>query len=383
MKQCLFFIILLVGLKAELVYVLYGERPQNEIIIRYIDDKKEGFVTLIGDQDSQVMITENHSVGKKKTLHTAFITGLNPSQRLQFKVSSSSETYSVSTLKEKDFTFCVCGDLYRDLKPFKEGIKSLALENPDFVVFGGDLAYSIHGPMHFPSKDFHIKRYLTFLGVIDETLKKSNGELIPLIVAIGNHDYKKGVDELGYTLFFPKGGKTYFKVDLGDLLDLWILDTGHVFPIEGEQTEFLKTSLEGSFKPFKLAAYHFGAYPSVYSYMSSSALHTRDAFCPLFDAYNLKAAFEHHSHAFKITYPLKNNKVDEQGTVYFGDGCFGVKPRGIKNKKAWYLKEAQAVRHYYHVIISDHITVDAKNLESKRLGEPLEFYPQKSQLLSQ
>jgi hypothetical protein len=45
---------------------------------------------------------------------------------------------------------------------------------------------------------------------------------------------------------------------------------------------------------------------------------------PLFDKYSLTVAFENHIHSMKRTKPMRGSKVDEQGTVYVGDGQWGT-----------------------------------------------------------
>lgn len=373
MKKLILLIILAIKIQAvDTLYVTYGAKPQSELIIGYIDDQKQGYLFLKQGQELVIPKEDRIKFGSSHYIHRWHIGNLKPGERITFLAGSQKKEYKVSTLKQGSICFCVAGDLYRSLKPFREGISAMASEDPDFMIFGGDLAYTTHGPIHVPSREFIIKRYKTFFQVLNERLKKKNGDLIPFIVAMGNHDYQKGSNEYALDLFFPPHAKTYFHYDLGSHLDLVILDTGHVAQIEGLQLGFLKHTLSTSDKPFKIAAYHIGAYPSVYSYESHSAKTVREAFCPLFDTYNLSLAFEHHSHAFKITHPIKHNVINEEGTIYLGDGCLGVNPRKPKNKKAWYIQEAQAQRHYFKVSLTDTLKVEAKNLKSQQIYPVME-----------
>lgn len=383
MKNFLFLITLVVRLQAvDTLFVTYGSKPQHELIVRYIDDKKEGYLFVKGPDGLKEQKGDCLPFGKKHYLHRWCLGNLESGQKITFYAGITKDSYSVSTLKHGDLSFCVAGDLYRNIKPYRQGIEAMASENPDFVVFGGDLAYTSHGPVHFPSKEFAIKRYITFFKVIAEKLKKQTGELIPIIAAVGNHDYKKGENEYVIDLFFPPYSKTYFSYDLGKNLDLIILDTGHVAPLQGLQLGFLKQALAQSQKAYKLAVYHVGAYPSVYSYESSSAKNVREAFCALFDEYQLTFAFEHHSHAFKVTHPIKYNLINPEGTIYLGDGCVGVKPRSPRNKKAWYIENAQAERHYFKVSVQDTIKVEAKDLNSKSIHPVIERSFQKQQMIA-
>ena len=67
------------------------------------------------------------------------------------------------------------------------------------------------------------------------------------------------------------------------------------------------------------------------------------------DEYKIRVSFEHHDHTFKRTKPLRGNAVDPEGTVYLGDGCFGVPPREIDNADAWYLEKASGTGHFWVV----------------------------------
>lgn len=381
MKKFLFIFLLAFKLQAvDTLFVTYGAKPQKEVVIRYIDDKKQGYLFLKKDQELQSQKEDTLPFGKSHYIHRWHIGDLAPGQKITFYVGIEKQEYTVSTLKEDDFHFVVAGDLYRSLKVYRQGLEAISSEDPDFVVFGGDLAYTSHGPIHFPSAQFAIKRYQTFFQEIARLLKKKNGECIPIMAAVGNHDYQKGKNEYVVDLFFPPHSKTYFHYDLGKNLDLYILDTGHVAPLGGLQLGFLKNALSLSKKGCKIALYHIGAYPSVYSYESNAAKTVREAFCPLFDEYKLSFAFEHHSHAFKITHPIKYGVLNEEGTIYLGDGCVGVNPRDPKNKKAWYMQDAQAKRHYYHVKINDKIQIEPKDLKSKLIHPVIEKSFQKESM---
>ena len=75
------------------------------------------------------------------------------------------------------------------------------------------------------------------------------------------------------------------------------------------------------------AAYHVPIYPSHRAYGLSDSTLVRAAWLPLFDAYDLTAAFENHDHMHKRTKRLRNNVPDPDGTLYLGDGCLGMAPR--------------------------------------------------------
>ena len=130
-----------------------------------------------------------------------------------------------------------------------------------------------------------------------------------------------------------------------------LLDTGHFQPIEGKQTLWLDRTLANRADiPIRLAVYHEAAYPSFYPYNGETPKKIRTNWCPLFDKHKLPAAFEHHNHAFKRTYPIKNNALDPDGVLYLGDGCWGAKPR--KTNDLWYLEKRARKNNVYLIDLS-------------------------------
>ncbi len=113
-----------------------------------------------------------------------------------------------------------------------------------------------------------------------------------------------------------------------------------------------------------MAAYHIGAYPSVYSYKGSTPKKIRSEWSPLFERYRLNAAFEHHNHAYKRTFPMKDGKIDPEGVIYMGDGSWGISPR--KPKKMWYLDIAERTNAVCLITLnSEKSTIQGINLKGQ------------------
>jgi hypothetical protein len=60
----------------------------------------------------------------------------------------------------------------------------------------------------------------------------------------------------------------------------------------------------------------------------------------------LTAGLENHDHVLKRTHPLKGHKVNPEGTVYLGDGCWGRTPRAIPQVQ-WYHAKASSTYHVW------------------------------------
>jgi acid phosphatase type 7 len=186
-----------------------------------------------------------------------------------------------------------------------------------------------------------------------------DGQLIPMLVTLGNHEVKGSYRQTPeqarsfYTLFSSPGPQGYQCLDFGKYLSLLLLDSDPTHPIAGEQTEWLAKQLAAHRRvPHVIPVYHTPAYPSYREDALQQAKDVRAHWCPLFDKYGVKLAFEHHDHTFKRTHPLRANKIDPKGTVYLGDGAWGVKVRKpVPADSRWYLARTGQIRHLYLVTL--------------------------------
>jgi len=282
-------------------------------------------------------------------VHTVELDELEPGGEYQFRIFGKRGVYSFKTLSNtlsRPVRFVVGGDAYFYLSVLRTMNDQIASKDPDFVVVGGDIAYTNGRRAIFKGKGWEIKRWRTFFKEWKKQMVTSDGRMIPIVPVLGNHDIKESTlmpmfhHFLFYELFaMPEKGTPYRVLDVGDYLSLFLLDSGHTYHIEGQQTQWLKKTLSARENiPYKMAVYHIAAYPSVYPYQNPSSRKIRAQWNPLFERYHLNVAFEHHNHAYKRTHPIKGNKIDPDGVVYMGDGSWGVTPR--KPKKLWYLASA-------------------------------------------
>ena len=71
----------------------------------------------------------------------------------------------------------------------------------------------------------------------------------------------------------------------------------------------------------------------------------RTVWGPIFDKYNVRVAFENHDHTYKRTKKIKNGVAvsgNETGTIFLGDGCWGVNPRYIRKNLEDFYQVAQS-----------------------------------------
>ena len=257
------------------------------------------------------------------------LTKLKPGTEYQFQIGQAKKTYRFRTMPSKatsTIQFVSGGDCGVDEHAISTNILA-AKQEPYFALIAGDLAYDNgKSPETFTKYLQNYHRHM-----IDP-----QGRLIPMITLIGNHEVDGGYktqrkDAPQYLSLFDGffSEKTYDVLDIGDYFSLVLLDTDHIAPIAGEQTEWLsKTLSERQERPHLIVANHVPAYPSYRPPVGvngkiGTGEEQRIHWSPLFERYNVDLVLEHHDHTFKRTHPLTNGLKDKNGVLYLGDGSWG------------------------------------------------------------
>lgn len=288
---------------------------------------------------------------RERRVHFVELKDLKPDTVYSFRAGderfgwSPKETFRTPPGGEGPFRFVVGGDMYRDPDTVRL-IRQAAKLNPHFALIGGDIAYAdgILGRMSFWDDWF---RNWT------DNARTPEGHLIPMVLAIGNHDVRGAFGQSPqqapfYFGFFSQAPKSYFHRRFGSLISLNVLDSGHAADHSGAQARWLGENLaQTNDFPYRLALYHVPCYPSHNDPRGPYSAAGRKAWVPLFDRYRLTAAFENHDHTLKRTHRLKGNKKNSEGTLYLGDGCWGRPPRKVYD--SWYLARATSSPHVWRV----------------------------------
>ncbi|MFN4174793.1 MAG: metallophosphoesterase, partial [Parachlamydiaceae bacterium] len=278
-------------------------------------------------------------------IHSVEAVSLKPDTFYEIEVDNTLYFFKTAPL-DLPIRFVDGGDVYHDdIKYVDEMSQIIAKYDPLFAIVGGDLAYPDK------SKGKKYGRWLEFIKSYSLHMRGEGGRLIPMVPVIGNHDVdSKGLQNPSKAPYFyhifalPETGG-YRTLDFNAYLSLFLLDTNHTNPIAGNQSAWLKEALDKREKiPYKFASYHVPAYPSHRNFTNEISRLVRKHFVPLFEEAKLTAAFEHHDHLYKRTFPILQDAPHKDGVVYVGDGAWGIKkPR--EPKKTWYLEKAMAARH--------------------------------------
>ncbi|MCC6137697.1 MAG: metallophosphoesterase family protein [Bdellovibrionaceae bacterium] len=247
----------------------------------------------------------------------------------------------------KPVEFVQGGDMSASTNVETVGLQAITNDTMALLI-GGDVAYE-------DGKLSNFKLWLKWFSIMNRTMKTPNGRLIPLLVSVGNHE----VNTQSSTNFFVRApffmnlflqnGQPYFKRALGPHTTVFSLDSGHLSTHSGAQRDWLEAELANTNTENKFAQYHVPMYPTYRDYEGSLSAAARKHWLPLFDKYELTAGFENHDHTLKRTHMLRGNaKVMSGGTVYVGDGCWGVGSRTAD--KRWYHAVAESKRHTWRVV---------------------------------
>lgn len=368
----LLFPFLLISFEPRHTYLTWlSEETFNHITVTVHTDELTGPLELLYSEinptvpplytvDHHLIQKPSHFINKRFLYHFN-LTNLSPDQAYIFVIGnqkigfSKPKKFKTPPEKSPHFRFVEGGDL-EDPTKAEALLKIAAAYSPSALLLGGD----------YPSRIFSKKNYLVWdnwLDMIEKTLVTKEGVLIPLILAIGNHEVtlEKSVTKTSkktrlrpkvpfYFTYFPQEKEkkqSFFLKKFGQNIVFFILDSGHFHSPLEEQRAWLKENL---FKyqalDYKLALYHVPTYPSVRfkknnwvyrgllflagitgerkkasTLISKESWLQKKAWLPLFDQYQLTTAFEHHDGTLKRTKPLKKNKINSLGTVYLGDGA--------------------------------------------------------------
>ncbi|MEX2138930.1 MAG: metallophosphoesterase family protein [Pirellulales bacterium] len=287
-------------------------------------------------------------------VHRCELTGLLPGTDYLFQVGDASPVYRFRTMPAKatnTIQFVSGGDCGTGSHAIGTN-KLAARQEPHFALIGGDLAYD---------NGRSPETFLKFLQNYSRHMVDPQGRLVPMITCIGNHEvdggYRRNREKAPHYLslfdgFFSE--TTYGVLDIGDYLSLVLLDTAHLTPIEGEQTDWLASTLrDRQERRHLIVANHVPAYPSHRAFEGKGdSLGTGEAnrihWCPLFEKHKVDVVLEHHDHTFKRTHPLIDGRPDKNGVLYLGDGSWGKLRVPKEPEERSYLA---AVSKAYHMAV--------------------------------
>lgn len=363
------------------VYLTWQRSPESTMTVSWITapDRKDDVIEFHAEGETEWKSKSGAHIPMPTDapylIHTVELTNLQSEKNYFFRTGNDSVIYKFQTMPAdltRPVNFVVGGDMYHDdIQFLHETNLAAAKTGPMFALVGGDIAYAADKKVSILPRWTHawidimvgqkVDRWLEWLIAWKQDMITPDGRLIPMLPILGNHDTSGRFDQTPkrspffYALFAMPGQQGYNVLDFGNYMSIVLLDSGHTHPIGGKQAKWLASILaERGSVPHKFAIYHVPAFPSVRKTSDEYCSSVRKNWVSIFEKYRLTAAFEHHDHAYKRTYPIKDNQVSRDGVIYLGDGAWGVEnPRRARHvAQKWYLANFASERHFLKVVIN-------------------------------
>lgn len=286
--------------------------------------------------------------------------------RLQDLLAETKYFFSVITFTENDtleygvnpfmtsidsnrpVTFAVFGDTQQQSDTLVwNRISQMALkERPNFGLIVGDLV-DTGGDLNQWRNEF--------LGNGHEFMKN-----IPLFPVVGNHDIIYDHEAQNYHKYLKHPGhENYYTTKYGPI-QLFIIDSNQDMEPGSPQYEWLVNELAKSKSKWKIAAHHHAPYSSdsddygdTKSALPLDGDPNFNPIIPLYEKYDVDIVFYGHIHSYERTWPLLNQKVDENGVVYVQCGGAGGDNEYSGVIRSWFSAKLNSDHHYCMVSVNN------------------------------
>ncbi len=369
------------------LYLTWRGDPATTMTINWVDHYTDSGNTLWyhkADSEKWMSVEAMHeSVGPSTLqLRRVELTQLEPDTVYEFGFQGRverlrrppSHTWRFRTMPaamNRPIRFVTGGDMMHSRTMVDAMNRQAAAAQPDFALLGGDLAYA---------NGVSATRWVHWLQSWMELAVTADGRLIPMVVAIGNHEVRGGYNgkipddaPYFYSLFSLPDDRSYYTLDFGGYLSLLVLDSQHTQPIAGPQADWLAQTLrERGQQKFVFACYHYPAYGTTKAPADGLPIDAplsvsiRQHWVPYFERYGMSAVFENDHHNYKRTHRIRQHeRDDDHGILYLGDGAWGVSTRTVPPPEvAWWLAKAEPRRHLFTVELRPDGTATIKAVDA-------------------
>lgn len=316
-------------------------------------------------------------------LRTVFLTDLQPETAYEFELNQNEKTvrsawFQTAPSSGDNLSFVTGGDMGTSLAV--PVCKLAGIEDPLFGLLGGDLAYA---------NGKETEKWYDWIDNWSELVVSPKGRMIPMIVAIGNHETGSKLSseqvegtrmhpdaKFFYSLFELPDREPNYAIDFADYLSILLLDSNHTKKVI-DQTEWLDQALkQRESQQNVFVCYHRPAFGTGVKDNQKDII---EHWVPLFQQYQVDCVFENDHHVYKRTWPLTDGKRDdEKGILYLGDGAWGANTREITKSKLRkvgadkYLARWSSVNHLIRVDLrGESITYAAKSAD----GDVFDTWP--------
>lgn len=327
------------GLDANQLYVLIESDNTNDITVHY--KLKED--TSLQNLTSSTKFLRKTNFGGSTFVHRILLDNLKFGAEYEYWIDSK-EKYSFRVPnKEGEFTFTNMGDNRSGIKIWKKIATNMAKENPDFMIFNGDLAYK-------KEYNYWIDEFF-----VDEA--QSMFTRFPFYNAAGNHEgWNDNTQAFTQSTSISQEARPYYSFERGDALFL-ILNTEVGVGSNSQQWEFAEEQLKNSDKKWKIVVFHIPAYSSgAHGENKAMKLMTEK----VFERYGVQLILTGHSHYYQ------HNLVNGIHHMVIGGGG---SPLYSPKEASYTVSQAKKYHHAIVSVNSDRIKFVVKDLEMNVIDE--------------
>ncbi|MHA1267839.1 MAG: PKD domain-containing protein [Candidatus Helarchaeota archaeon] len=280
--------------------------------------------------------------GASGVIHVVELSGLTPNTIYYFICGGPVGGYSkeravrTSPTTSTHVRFIVGGDSRSQPTEREKISRAMAQFNPDFIMHSGDMVADgrIQSQWDLWFTDLHTN----WIG--------TNNLTIPIIPAIGNHEYNS-INY--YSQFALPGNEMWFSYDWGPDIHITVLSTETA--TDGAQKTWLENDLatHANYK-WKFVIFHQPPFSATRTSGNAGALSN---WVPLFDKYHVDIVFNGHDHAYLRTKPLNwtASQTEPQpysnATMYVVTGGWGAPLYSLISH--WY--DAYGIERYHFCLI--------------------------------
>lgn len=327
------------GLDANQLYVLVESDNTEDITVHYreMDDTKNQNLT------SSTKFYRKTNFGGKTYVHRILLENLKYGTEYEYWINSNEKFKFRVPNKDGEFTFANMGDNRSGPKHWRKVITNMGSENPDFMIFNGDLAYK-------KEYNYWIDEFF-----VDEA--QTVFTQYPFYNSVGNHEkWNDNTQAFTQSTSISQEPRPYYSFERGDALFL-ILNTEVGVGSNSQQWKFAVDQLKHSNKKWKIVVFHIPAYSSG-AHGENKAMKLMTS--RIFEKYGVQLILTGHSHFYQ------HNLVNGIHHMVIGGGGSGL---ATPKEASYTLSQAKKYHHAIVTVNSEKIKFIVKDIEMNIIDE--------------
>ncbi|MCA9233951.1 MAG: metallophosphoesterase [Planctomycetales bacterium] len=294
------------------------------------------------------------------TIHEIELSQLDPATPYYYQVETADDSgktlcspllsFQTASGPDEPFAFGVLADMQYNPRVCKALSDQLWMQRPNFVIIPGDLTDTGPNKSHWTEHFFPGMQPLA--------------SRVAFFPVLGNHEQ----DSRHYYDYMSLPDPEYYYTFHYGNAQFFMLDSNREVREGSEQYKWLETQLRESTATWKFVSYHHPSYSSDEDdygdlWQGERSTYGDERMRPLttlYDRYGVDIVWNGHIHSYERTWPLRDNKVEEQhGTIYMITGGAGGQLETAGPVKPWFQNN---VKHGHHYCL---VSVNGRTLQFK------------------